>query len=220
MNHTKKYGRLDRGLGAQQNLRTMTATTGRDKAGGRLDREAYFNAAFKILATQGFLELTVDNLCAELGATKGSFYHHFAGMPEFTEALVAAWESTVTERFRGAAALPLLEGLAHSLAMLDQWPVRAEGALRAWGWANPVVAIAVRRQEAAWEGLMHQWLAQVIPDPERCRLLAHMMVAVLAGMSRLGEPPELEVVRAVCFEFLRSNVGIELPPGVDQSAAS
>jgi AcrR family transcriptional regulator len=198
----------------------MTDTTGRDRPGGRLDREAYFNAAFKILAIQGFPELTVDNLCAELGATKGSFYHHFAGMPEFTEALVGAWELTVHERFSESTALPFLEGLAHAASRLDQWPVRAEGALRAWGWANPLVAAAVRRQEMAWEELLREWLAEVVPDPERCRLLAHMFVAVLAGMSRLGEPPDIDMVRAVSAEMLRSNVGIDIPPGVDQTAAS
>jgi AcrR family transcriptional regulator len=179
---------------------------------GPLGREAYFNAAFKILATGGFPELTVDNLSAELGATKGSFYHHFAGMPEFTEALVAAWEARVSEIFTEMVALPPMQALARSMEMIQQWPVQADAALRSWAWANPVVAAAVRRQEAVWERLMVRWLEQVVPDPERCRLLAHMTLALLAGMMQLQHPPDAALINAVARELLRNNIGIELLP--------
>ncbi|HEX3827840.1 MAG TPA: TetR/AcrR family transcriptional regulator [Sporichthyaceae bacterium] len=179
---------------------------------GRLGREAYFNAAFKILATTGFQELTVDNLSAELGATKGSFYHHFAGMPEFTEALVAAWEARVSEIFTEMVALPPMEALARSMEMIQQWPLQADAALRSWAWANPVVKAAVRRQEAVWERLMVSWLEQVVPDPERCRLLAHMTLALLAGMMQLQHPPDADLINAVALELIHNNIGIELLP--------
>jgi AcrR family transcriptional regulator len=179
---------------------------------GPLGREAYFNAAMKILASAGFQELTVDNLSAELGATKGSFYHHFTGMPEFTEALVAAWQARVSEICTQMAALPPLEGLARSMEMIGQWPLQADAALRAWAWANPVVAAAVARHEATWERLMLTWMSQVVPDPERARVLAHMILAVLTGMLQLQRVPEAELIRAVSLEFLRSNIGIEILP--------
>jgi AcrR family transcriptional regulator len=186
---------------------------GKEKArNGRLDREAYFNAAFKILATAGFQELTVDNLSAELGATKGSFYHHFAGMPEFTEALVAAWEATVSEIFTQLAALPPTEGLTRSVDMVVQWPLRADAALRAWAWANPRVAAAVRHQEATWERLLVNWLGPFVEDTERCRLLAKLTLSVFAGLFQLQERPDAELVRAICLEIIRNNVGIELLP--------
>jgi len=181
---------------------------------GRLDREAYFNAAFKILGAGGFQELTVDNLCAELGTTKGSFYHHFAGIQEFTEALVAVWETTVSEIFAAMAALPPMDGLARSMEMLQRWPLQADAALRAWAWTNPTVAAAVRQQEAEWERLILHWLEQFVPDPARCRLLAHLILAVLAGITQLQRPTDAELIADVCLEILRNNVGLDyLPDG-------
>lgn len=179
---------------------------------GPLGREAYFNAAFKVLATAGFQELTVDRLSAELGATKGSFYHHFTGMPEFTQALVAAWEATVTGIFTELVALPTVEGMTRSMDLIGAWPLQADAALRAWAWANPVVATAVRRQEAAWERLMCEWISQVVPDPQRARVLAHMCVAQVIGMMQLQHPPDPELITAVGLELLRNNIGIELLP--------
>jgi AcrR family transcriptional regulator len=194
-------------------LRGVDVSEGKERARtGRLDREAYFNAAFKILATSGFHELTVEHLSAELGATKGSFYHHFDGMPEFTAALVAAWETTVSETFTELVALPPMEGLARSMGLIHQWPLQADAALRSWAWANPVVAAAVRHQEAIWERLMLNWVSQVVPDPQRARVLAHMSVAVLTGMMQLQHPPDADLLRSVGLELLRNNIGIELLP--------
>jgi AcrR family transcriptional regulator len=68
-------------------MRTKT----RKSVEGSLDRHAYFNAAFKILGEGGSEALTVDALCARLGATKGSFYHHFAGTADFVNALMRCW---------------------------------------------------------------------------------------------------------------------------------
>src|SRR5581483_4632129 len=175
---------------------------------GRLHREAYFNAAFKVLATRGFVELTVDNLSAELGATKGSFYHHFGTVPEFVEALMNAWESTLADLFAQLASLPPDDGLTRTLDLVDQWPLRAEAAVRAWAWANPAAADAVRRQQARWERTQREWLARFIDDPERVRMLAHLGQAVMVGMMQLQDPLDPALIRAVVLEVLRSNVGV------------
>jgi hypothetical protein len=101
------------------------------------------------------------------------------------------------------------------MELAERWPHRADAALRTWAWANPVIAAAVRRQEAVWEGLMRSSMAKLMPDdPERCRLLTHMILALLAGMWQLQRDPDPDLIRAVHLEFLRSNVGIEqLPDG-------
>jgi AcrR family transcriptional regulator len=190
----------------------MSGTSGSGRPGGRLDHEAYFNAALRILADRGFAELTVDNLCAELGATKGSFYHHFAGMPDFVQALADVWEAAVTAVFTEVASLPPSEAFVRSMEILERWPVRADVAMRTWGWADPVVGAAVRRHEAAWEQVLRTWIAQFVSDPERCRVLAHMHQAILTGMGQLQRPADLDLVRAVLLEFARSNLGLALLP--------
>lgn len=137
-------------------------------------------------------------------------------MPEFTQALVAVWEATVSGIFTQLVALPPMEGMARSIDLIGQWPLRADAAVRAWAWANPVIATAVRRQEAAWERLMCEWISQVVPDPQRCRMLAHMFVAQVIGMMQLQRPPDPELITAVSLELLRNNIGIDpayRPPG-------
>src|ERR1700753_1921671 len=99
--------------------------------GGRRDREAFLNAAFPILAEKGFHDLTVEALCAELGVSRGSFYHHFTGMPQFVESLLAAWEYTLHEVLRSFAELDTLEATEGIYSAMSRWPVRAESALRA-----------------------------------------------------------------------------------------
>lgn len=57
---------------------------------GRVDvGRDWFDAAFAVLAEHGPGGLTVPALCERRWVTKGSFYHHFAGLPAFTAALVA-----------------------------------------------------------------------------------------------------------------------------------
>lgn len=51
-----------------------------------------------LLAEQGHTRLTVADLCARSGRTKGSLYHHYADMTVFRAALLDAWRERNTER--------------------------------------------------------------------------------------------------------------------------
>ena len=59
---------------------------------------AYFQAAFELLAEEGYGGLKLGALCRRLAITTGSFYHHFAGWPAFVDGLLAHWEAEQTER--------------------------------------------------------------------------------------------------------------------------
>jgi hypothetical protein len=97
--------------------------------------------------------------------------------------------------------------------------MRADAAMRAWGWANPVVAAAVRRQELAWERLISAWLEPFVPDPQRRRVLTHLSLAALAGMLQLQHPHDPELMLAVCLEIIGTNIGIQfLPDGAPHPA--
>jgi AcrR family transcriptional regulator len=52
----------------------------------------------QLLAEQGHTRLTVADLCARSGLTKGSLYHHYPDMGSFRAALLAAWRERNTER--------------------------------------------------------------------------------------------------------------------------
>ncbi len=60
-------------------------------AGRRLSVDDWIQAGFALLADGGPNALRVDRLCERLGVTKGSFYWHFADLPAYRSALIAAW---------------------------------------------------------------------------------------------------------------------------------
>jgi TetR/AcrR family transcriptional repressor of nem operon len=59
-------------------------------------RTRILDAAVRVIRTKGYAATTIDDLCAEAGLSKGSFFHHFAGKEQL--ALAAA------EHFSGLAA--------------------------------------------------------------------------------------------------------------------
>jgi AcrR family transcriptional regulator len=46
------------------------------------------DAAYRLFASQGYGQTSVDGIIAEAGASKGAFYHHFASKEELFRALL------------------------------------------------------------------------------------------------------------------------------------
>src|SRR5215831_599523 len=75
--------------------------------GKRLSADDWAGAALAALAEGGLAAVAVEPLAARLGATKGSFYWHFANRSALQEAAVLRWEERHTE-----AVIARLAGLA------------------------------------------------------------------------------------------------------------
>lgn len=71
----------------------------RFESGPRFDREAWLAAALDVLAEEGQAKLRIDKLAADLGVTKGSFYHHFRSRDDFVQQLLDYWSRNYTDRF-------------------------------------------------------------------------------------------------------------------------
>lgn len=56
-------------------------------------RDRLIQAAVKLILRQGFPATTVDQICAESGFTKGSFFHHFPNKEAIGMAVVKWWGS-------------------------------------------------------------------------------------------------------------------------------
>ena len=80
-----------------------TSRYGRLPVVQRRSRNDYFEAGLGLLAEGGAKAVTIDNLCARLGTTKGSFYHHFESGPAFMGALLAYWEGEYSQHLAEAA---------------------------------------------------------------------------------------------------------------------
>ena len=60
-------------------------------------RQAWVNAAYGTFLTDGLAAVRVEPLARSLGATKGSFYWHFADRAELVRAVVDRWEAERTD---------------------------------------------------------------------------------------------------------------------------
>lgn len=92
--------------------------------------------------------LKIENLCKQVGATRGSFYWHFENMDSFRAALIASWDVFLEQDRRSLAALEALpprERLSRMLADLvspEHWVL--ERAMREWARTNATAAASVR----------------------------------------------------------------------------
>lgn len=64
----------------------------------RLDREAWLDGAFRLLAAGSVDDVKIEPLAKSLGVTKGSFYWHFDDRPSLLKALLDRWSYMDTER--------------------------------------------------------------------------------------------------------------------------
>jgi AcrR family transcriptional regulator len=148
----------------------------------------YVVAALDVLAETGSEGLTIATLCRRLEVTKGSFYHHFAGMPAFTSALLRYWEREHSERLIAISAqtpdaverIGVLTDIAVSL------PHAAESAIRAWARSSPEVAQVQARVDRRRERHLDEAFRAVGLTPELARLQARMALALLIGAQHRG----------------------------------
>jgi TetR/AcrR family transcriptional repressor of nem operon len=54
-------------------------------------RRRLIEATVALMLKRGFNATTVDEICAEAGVTKGSFFHHFENKDDIGQAVVKAW---------------------------------------------------------------------------------------------------------------------------------
>ena len=117
----------------------------------RLSVDDWIQAGYTILAEEGIKALKLDRLCARVGATKGSFYWHFADMRSYRDTLIAAWGELRDEDRRHFAALtelPPRERLSQMMAgLVDTRHWTLERAMREWARTDDAVAESVRASD-------------------------------------------------------------------------
>src|SRR6516164_4751499 len=60
------------------------------------------DAMLKVVRTKGYSATRVEDVCAEAGLTKGSFFHHFKSKEDLALAAAAHWQVRTTEFFASA----------------------------------------------------------------------------------------------------------------------
>jgi AcrR family transcriptional regulator len=115
-------------------------------------RQDLIDATWRLLARSGWRDLTVDDICAEAGASKGAFYGYFDRKQDLLLALLDDEAAAVEALLTGLGAQPLaaVERLRRfARAMLERAADPARVQLRADLWAALVSEPGVRERFAA-----------------------------------------------------------------------
>ncbi|SEO79254.1 regulatory protein, tetR family [Salinihabitans flavidus] len=157
----------------------------------RLTPEAWLAAGLTALEVDGPTALRAESLARGLGTTKGSFYWHFADLPDFHARLLAHWADIATARFaalaqEGETAIARLRGLGR--AALD---APAEPALRAWALDHRGASRTLAEVDAARQAMLAALLAELgLSNPELARILYAARIGMADLSARDGQTGE------------------------------
>jgi TetR/AcrR family transcriptional repressor of nem operon len=77
------------------------------------------DATLKVVRAKGYAATRIDDVCAEAGLTKGSFFHHFKSKEDLALAAAAHWDAHTTGFFAGAPYHEPADPLDRLLAYVD-----------------------------------------------------------------------------------------------------
>ncbi|MEM7399426.1 MAG: TetR/AcrR family transcriptional regulator [Pseudomonadota bacterium] len=167
----------------------------RIESGSRFHREAWLSAALSVLAEEGQAKLRIDKLAADLGVTKGSFYHHFKSRDDFVEKLLDYWSRNYTDRVIkeiGALEVSPHERVLEMMRLIARERLdRFDIAFRSWAAQEPFVAELVRKVDARRHVLCRSLFAETGFEGEELEFRTHAFLAYQVGKSTVFLPEAL-----------------------------
>jgi AcrR family transcriptional regulator len=153
-------------------------------------RRQLIEAARRCVAVGGFASITVDDVCAEAGVSKGAFYVYFDGKQDLLIALLEDEEAEVLSMMRTLADAPIdhvdrLRRFARAMVRRGEDPSALQ--IRADLWAevnaNPTVrerwATVVRERRA----LLRGWVEEAVRGGELRPIPANALAAILLALA-------------------------------------
>ena len=196
-------------------------------------RQRIVDAAWRRLATNGYHETTIDDVCDEAGVSKGAFYGYF----ETKQALFLALLEEETEALNGVAGelaeqeLPGAERVRRFVqAMLEVGDDAGRVQLRADLWAelagDPVVRAAFAEESAPPNGAAGMITKSIVAgdlglEPRRANALASILIAMADGLMlhRALDPQGFRLGRTSGAVMDALIAGIDRSPGHDHPPA-
>jgi TetR/AcrR family transcriptional repressor of nem operon len=77
------------------------------------------DATIKVVRTKGYNATRLEDVCAEAGVTKGSFFHHFKSKDDLALAALEQWKASTAELFANALYHLAADPLDRVLAYVD-----------------------------------------------------------------------------------------------------
>jgi len=156
-------------------------------------RHAYFEAAYSILATEGYGGLKLTAVCRRLSVSTGGFYHWVTSGQEFTDALLDDWRhhrtTAVAELARSIPdPVERLESLAATTAHLNR---AAEGAIRVWSRVDHKVGEVQRLVDEQRFDVVLESMRDLV-GTDAAHRFARLGYSVLVGFELLTEGGEAD----------------------------
>jgi|SRR5687767_711570 AcrR family transcriptional regulator len=160
----------------------------------------WLSAGLDALRKGGVAAVRVERLAADVGVTKGSFYHHFRDRGALLDALLEFWSREMTDAeferiqtLRGGLAARLL---ALAQDVLEKGMGRYDPAIRGWARTDRKVAAAVaqvdRRRVRALAGFFEEGGFSAAEARTRARLFYTFLLGEPQVRAPAREPGELE----------------------------
>jgi AcrR family transcriptional regulator len=164
-------------------------------------RERWLHEGLEILAASGIGGVTIESLSARLGLSKGSFYHHFDGMPAYRQALLEYFEARESQDFieRANAAPepagePRLRHIVADILAAEGGRPHLENAVRGWASSEPVAREYLDRIDRARVDFLQQQFEAMSLDQQAAADFAkigHLMSIGAAQTLPPLAPPQI-----------------------------
>lgn len=165
-----------------------------------MPRERWLDEGLVVLGELGINGVRIDRLAERLGLSKGSFYHHFAGMAGYRLALLDHFEGRFTARYIDAVEAevwPNPRAKLDELMRLVSVDVSAAGdvgletGMRAWAAVDDDARATLERVDRRRIDYLAGLLADLNPGSGDSRLLSRALYLVLVGGRHVVPPVPL-----------------------------
>jgi AcrR family transcriptional regulator len=153
-------------------------------------RQLLVDAAWRCATLQGFRDLTVDDVCAEAGVSKGAFYGYFAHKQDLLLALLeddAATLDAELERITGTSSSGVQRVRRFAQAMLARSEDAARVQVRADLWADLLTEEIVRERLATTmqrrRALVRSWIEEGVASGELRHIPANALSSILLALT-------------------------------------
>jgi AcrR family transcriptional regulator len=158
---------------------------------------AWVAAGLRLLAERGEAAVGIEPLARRLGATKGSFYHHFADRPALLAAMLGAWETRAAtgliDRVESSGGSPAQRLWALMETVIREGAAAPEAAIRLWARADePARAVLARVDRARLDYLEALFAAMRPRGSDDAATRARLAYLALIGEHALGERPSID----------------------------
>lgn len=165
----------------------------------RLNKTDWFAEGLRILSEFAQDKIKILYLCKRLGVTRGSFYHHFASIDEYIDALMTHWSETNTSDFIKAAdqATSPVERIQILNEMVIEADIAVEAAIRSWSYYNEIVRRKLKMVDSVRLGYLKQIFLDMEMDETTAASLANIEYALLVGVQQLFPQASKEEIRSL-----------------------